>query len=126
MMRTTGLEPTGTVYQYEPRRPAVHRERNAPSSSGCPIPGGGVGPAEVVVEREAVVVSVAGEIDAHTAPLWWTAMEHALSTDKRLVVDLTETTFMDSAGLMVLQAARQRLGDDPTALVVRGPNGLVA
>jgi len=80
----------------------------------------------VVVEREAVVVSVAGEIDAHTAPLWWTAMEQALSSDKRLVVDLTETTFMDSAGLMVLRAARQRLGDDPTALVVRGPNGLVA
>lgn len=59
----------------------------------------------------AAVVTVAGEIDLVTAP----ELDEAVSTavEKRpdvLVMDLRDVTFLSSAGLQVLAAAHQRLG----------------
>lgn len=54
-------------------------------------------------------VAVAGEIDDHTRG----SVEAALAApyEGELVLDLTRVTFMDSAGIHLLLAARERLGD---------------
>lgn len=56
------------------------------------------------------VVAVAGEIDLFTAPeLKATLAEVVESGRSRIVVDLTETTFLDSTALGVLIGAVKRL-----------------
>jgi anti-anti-sigma factor len=72
-----------------------------------------------------VTIAVSGEVDLHAAPVWRAEMERATSLRTRIIVDLADTTFMDSSGLAVLQAAHHRLADDGTALVVRHPNPTV-
>ena len=52
-------------------------------------------------------VTVAGEIDAHTAPDLLTALLNAIEVDPRVTVDLAAVTFMDSQGLATLVHARQ-------------------
>ena len=52
---------------------------------------------------EATVVAVGGELDLLTAPQLSAALEPILDVDHRdIVIDLTETTFMDSAGIHAL------------------------
>ena len=52
------------------------------------------------------VVAVAGEIDLFTAPELKAALGEALESGRtRIVVDLTETTFLDSTALGVLIGA---------------------
>ena len=67
------------------------------------------------------VVAVAGEIDLFTAPELKRRVQRALDDDGgRLVVDLTETTFVDSSSLGVLIGAHRRLvadGEQPLVLV---------
>jgi anti-sigma B factor antagonist len=56
------------------------------------------------------VVAVAGEIDLFTAPELKAALGEALESGRiRIVVDLTETTFLDSTALGVLIGAVKRL-----------------
>ena len=57
-----------------------------------------------------VVVAVAGELDAYTAPKLRQAVVEALAgrTD-RLVMDLSSVRFIDSTGLGVLLGVRRRL-----------------
>ena len=52
-------------------------------------------------------VTVAGEVDAYTAPDLLTALLAAVEVDPRLTVDLAAVTFMDSQGLSALLRARQ-------------------
>ena len=55
---------------------------------------------------DTIALSVAGELDAVTAPQLQAAM--AASTDcSRLVVDLSELTFIDSIGLRILLGAKE-------------------
>jgi anti-sigma B factor antagonist len=55
------------------------------------------------------VVAVVGEIDQATAPRLKTELLTAIArTSPRLVIDLSGVTFIDSAGLTVILAARQR------------------
>lgn len=60
----------------------------------------------VVVARdlpEATVVSVSGEIDLLSAPQLTVALDPILkTTDRPIVIDLTEITFMDSTGIHAL------------------------
>jgi anti-sigma B factor antagonist len=73
-----------------------------------------------------VVVSVRGEIDIASAPVLWERLAEAIPTaQERLVVDLTDTTFMDSMGLSVLVRAFKRLRHGGADLVLRSPNGSV-
>lgn len=54
-------------------------------------------------------VVVVGEIDQATAPRLKTELLTAIArTSPHLVIDLSEVTFIDSAGLTVILAARQR------------------
>jgi anti-sigma B factor antagonist len=65
---------------------------------------------EHVVSGQHAVVTVRGEIDAHTAP---GLREHLLLLVEqgadRLVLDLREVTFIESVGLGALVATRKRL-----------------
>ena len=62
------------------------------------------------LDAERHVVSVRGEIDLFTAPELKSALSEAMeSGHDRIVVDLTDTTFLDSTALGVLIGAVKRL-----------------
>jgi anti-sigma B factor antagonist len=65
------------------------------------------------------VVAVTGEIDLFTAPELKSALGEALeSGHSRIVVDLTQTTFLDSTALGVLIGAVKRLRSRDGALTI--------
>ncbi len=72
-------------------------------------------PPEFALSQEALdderhVVAVRGEIDLFTAPELKSALADAIEEGRlRIVVDLTETTFLDSTALGVLIGAVKRL-----------------
>ncbi len=78
--------------------------------------------AHVVDLHGQIVVAVSGEIDLSTGDELWAAIEEAATRSPRLVIDLTETTFIDSSGLAVLVRAHHRLGQIPEAVVLRAPS----
>ena len=77
--------------------------------------------AEVSNEDGEVVVAVRGEIDIVTAPVLWDTIVDVISDTKRLVVDLSETEFIDSTGLGVLVRALKRLRHHGGDLILRSP-----
>ena len=56
--------------------------------------------------ERASVLHVVGEIDTLTAPLLRAQLDTQIPTNPLLVLDLTEVTFLGSAGLAVLVAAK--------------------
>ena len=65
------------------------------------------------------VVAVAGEIDLFTAPEFKQRMSRPIDEGvQRLVVDLSQTTFIDSSSLGVLIGAHRRLKQRNGSLVV--------
>jgi len=77
--------------------------------------------AEVTTGDGEVVVAVRGEIDLVTAPALWETLVEVIPDTKRLVVDLSETAFIDSTGLGVLVRTLKRMRHGGGALVLRGP-----
>ncbi|HUP68938.1 MAG TPA: STAS domain-containing protein [Acidimicrobiales bacterium] len=76
---------------------------------------------EAEVKGAQAVVTVAGEIDAATAPILKQRLLALVDTGvERVVVDLREVTFIESVGLGTLVAARKRLaaGDRNLCLVI--------
>lgn len=62
------------------------------------------------VDDSTQVVAVRGEVDLFTAPELKNALSEAIDSGRvRIVVDLTETTFMDSTALGVLIGTVKRL-----------------
>lgn len=59
-------------------------------------------------EGMTTIVSVAGEVDVHTAPALATALEEAIARGSALVVDCSAVPFMDSTGLSVFVAVRNQ------------------
>lgn len=71
----------------------------------------------------AYVVEVGGELDLYTSPRLRSQIGELLGRGaKAIVVDLTETTFLDSSALHVLLDARTRLNADGSELVVVCPS----
>src|SRR5256714_12504662 len=71
------------------------------------------------LDAERHVVAVRGEIDLFTAPELKSALSEAIeSGHTRIVVDLTDTTFLDSTALGVLIGAVKRLRSRDGALVI--------
>jgi anti-sigma B factor antagonist len=65
------------------------------------------------------VVSLAGEHDLYTTPMVQEALRSVIAEGARtIVVDLTETTFLDSTMLHLLLNARRELGDGGRLLLV--------
>ncbi len=59
------------------------------------------------------VISVRGEIDMATAPQLRDMLEQVIEGgSQRIVLDCRDLAFLDSSGIGVLVAARNRLGDD--------------
>ncbi len=74
---------------------------------------------ESALEGDRHVVAVRGEIDLFTAPELKQRLTDAIERDKtRIVVDLTETTFLDSTALGVLIGAVKRLRTRGGGLVI--------
>jgi anti-sigma B factor antagonist len=74
---------------------------------------------EDALDAERHVVAVRGEIDLFTAPELKQKLTDAIEGGKiRIVVDLTETTFLDSTALGVLIGAVKRLRSRDGALVI--------
>jgi len=68
-------------------------------------------------------IAVSGEIDLATVPELETAIDSVLSSNSHpLVVDLTESSFMDSTGLKTLVMANRRFDENgrPFAIAVSG------
>jgi anti-sigma B factor antagonist len=69
--------------------------------------------------EDTFVVSLAGEHDLYTAPKVQEALRSVIADGARTtVVDLTETTFLDSTMLHLLLNARKELGDSGRLLLV--------
>src|ERR687895_1614951 len=79
------------------------------------------------VDDDTHLVSVSGEIDLFTAPEFKQRMSAPIDAGRsNLVVDLTETTFIDSSSLGVLIGAHRRLKLRGGSLVVVCANEAIA
>jgi anti-sigma B factor antagonist len=78
-----------------------------------------------VLDHDVHVVSVAGELDLHTAPDLRSSLDGAISKHpRRLVVDLGGVTFLDSTalGALVTAAKRARGAGARTVVVTDDPH----
>lgn len=85
---------------------------------------------QVSVEEHAgvPVVRAAGEVDVSTAPMLRERLGDLPATSERVIVDLSDVTFLDSTGLGVLVAGQKRLrrgeGEGAGTAELAGPGGL--
>jgi len=71
------------------------------------------------------LITLAGDLDALTAPMFLVEVERAAEGDvDQLVVDMTDLAYLSSAGLRGLVFARQKMPDDSRIVLVR-PNDAV-
>ena len=69
-----------------------------------------------------IVVTVLGEVDMATAPLLWECLATAIpEAVRRLVIDLSGTTFIDSTGMAVFLKAQRQLRHGGADLILRAP-----
>jgi anti-sigma B factor antagonist len=103
--------------------PAAHHDRGAEAVEGAdPMEGLHPAPVAGVEEREgAIVVQLAGELDLYNAnAVREELLRQAEQGPQRLVIDLSQVTFIDSTGLGVLIEARTRLRNRQ-AFLLAGP-----
>jgi anti-anti-sigma factor len=81
--------------------------------------------AELRTNDDTSIVFVRGEVDMAVAAELWKVVQEGLLAGGRLVIDLTETTFMDSSGLDVLAKAHRHAGRLKEAIVLRRPCPMV-
>ena len=78
------------------------------------------------VDEDTHVIAVTGEIDLFTAPEFKQRMSQLIDAGRsRLVVDLSETTFIDSSSLGVLIGAHRRLKTRGGRLIVACSNDTI-
>jgi anti-sigma B factor antagonist len=70
---------------------------------------------------DALIVDVSGEIDLATAPELTRALASVPDTVPRVVVNLSEVSFLDSSALNVLVHSRRRLDEQKIVFRVVGP-----
>lgn len=70
------------------------------------------------------VVTLSGEVDLYTAPEFHETLLRVADSARRIVVDLSAVTFLDSTALGVLVGGAQRLPDDGALLIVCGDDRL--
>jgi anti-sigma B factor antagonist len=74
---------------------------------------------EDALDDDRHLVAVRGDLDLHTAPELREALTRAIDEGRnRLVIDLTETSYMDSSGLTALVVAHKRVRKRGGQLVV--------
>ena len=69
-----------------------------------------------------IVASLAGELDHHAAQAVRTALDQELTGRRRvrLILDLSEVTFMDSSGLGVILGRYKKVQDSGGEMVIAG------
>jgi anti-anti-sigma factor len=78
----------------------------------------------VVQIDDATILRVTGEVDLANADVLGVAVRNAAAGGEgRTVVDLTEVTYIDSAGLATLHRAWRRSRDEGGELIVVVPHG---
>jgi anti-sigma B factor antagonist len=77
-------------------------------------------------DAEGVVLALSGELDAVSAPVLKRCLSE-LATDSRarVVLDLSELSFVDSPGINVLLAAKKAAQDEGRLLILRRPTAQV-
>ena len=65
---------------------------------------------------------VSGEVDAHSADSFGTALTTAGERTSVVMIDMSDVTFMDSSGLRVLVEAQQRAEAGGPSLLLRSPS----
>jgi anti-sigma B factor antagonist len=79
------------------------------------------------LDDERLVIEVSGEVDLFTAPELKTMIGEGLEKGaSKVVIDLSETRFMDSSGLGVLIGAVKRLRDRDGQLTIVNVNENIA
>ena len=74
-------------------------------------------------ERDRAVVTIRGELDAYSAPGLDEQIARLLRDNSKVVVlDLSETAFLDSSGLRAILTAQRRLTDAQGELMLRNPS----
>jgi anti-sigma B factor antagonist len=76
---------------------------------------------DIVHSRGHVVLEVDGEVDGATAAELQSKLAEAIAVSPQLVLDLSKTTFMDSAGLTTLVQARRACVDSGGSVTIRSP-----
>jgi anti-sigma B factor antagonist len=77
-------------------------------------------------QAEGVVVRVTGEVDIVTAPVLKRHLDSAIASGRpTIVIDLSDTTFLDARGVGVLVTARADVGRNGGSLLIRKPPALV-
>ena len=71
------------------------------------------------IERDGIpIVQAFGEIDIYTAPEFEKALDAAIvQTDRKLIVDLSHLSYIDSVGLAALLQAHRRLSSQNKELI---------
>jgi anti-sigma B factor antagonist len=72
------------------------------------------------------VVQPRGEVDVATTGVLRRALEEQLARGRHVVVDLSQVTFLDAAGITVLLAAETEARRAGCRLTVENPAGIVA
>lgn len=70
-------------------------------------------------------VTLRGEIDLAAKDELRRRFENAITPGRRLVIDLTEVSFMDSSGIEALCVARRRAIRAGGSVLLRGPSPIV-
>jgi anti-sigma B factor antagonist len=71
-----------------------------------------------------IVIDVAGDIDADTAPLLHTALIHAVRRNRQVCCDLSRVAFLGAAGVNAILAVLPTADDTGCVLTVRGVHGI--
>ena len=80
----------------------------------------------VNIEQTRAVVAVRGELDAYSAPRLENQISKLLSEPiDEVVLDLSETGFLDSSGLRAILSAHRRLTESERRLELRAPSEAV-
>lgn len=75
--------------------------------------------ATLEMDKDVAKISLVGELDAGSAPLFKTAVEQAAASQtQKLVLFMQDLEYMASAGLRVLIFAKQKMGSDVDIYVV--------
>jgi anti-anti-sigma factor len=79
----------------------------------------------IVIVRDCPRVIVQGDIDLDVVADFQQALRQACDGATRIEVDLSDATFMDSTGLVILLEAHNHLGQIPEAVVLHKPSPAV-
>jgi anti-sigma B factor antagonist len=99
--------------------PGARRDRTT-------IPGAIGFAVSVAAIDDETVVRVEGDLDCYSAPQLRTVLLDLADGPRRVVVDVSGSTFIDSTGLGVLVGGLKRLRDQGGHLVLRSPSPMTA